>query len=50
MSDATEELKDFYNYMWGLKNWYNPTFVYLPVEHETSGRLTCLLGLGKETG
>ena len=35
MSDATEELKDFYNYMWGAEETgTTPTFVYLPVEHE----------------
>ena len=35
MTDATPELREFYNYIWGE----NPTvetitFVYLPVEHE----------------
>ena len=35
MDDATKELKDFYNYMWGEgETGTEPTFVYLPVEHE----------------
>jgi len=35
VDDATKELKDFYNYMWGEGETGNdPTFVYLPVEHE----------------
>ena len=35
MTDATTELKEFYNYIWGAESpSTNPTFVYLPVEHE----------------
>tara|TARA_R110002126_G_scaffold18258_3_gene69995 strand:+ start:28 stop:606 length:579 start_codon:yes stop_codon:yes gene_type:complete len=35
MTDATTELKEFYNYIWGAESpSANPTFVYLPVEHE----------------
>jgi len=36
MIDATKELKEFYNYVWGEESPTNkPTFVYLPIEHES---------------
>jgi hypothetical protein len=35
MNDATTELREFYNYIWGEQATVpEPTFVYLPVEHE----------------
>lgn len=35
MDNATQELRDFYTYLWGTEAPTDvPTFVYLPVEHE----------------
>lgn len=35
MEEATRELREFYNYIWGEEKTHRkPTFVYLPVEHE----------------
>jgi hypothetical protein len=35
MNNATTELREFYNYIWGeTATVAEPTFVYLPVEHE----------------
>ena len=35
MTDATTELREFYNYIWGEEPTAEITFVYLPVEHES---------------
>ena len=33
--DAAEELREFYNYLWGEEpTGDNPTYVYVPVEHD----------------
>ena len=51
MIDATKELKEFYNYVWGEESPTNkPTFVYLPIETNPNGLPTCLNGLGNEKG